>query len=77
METNDVDSCKNFCKLEYPGEAGEKKAIFFAWVDGSQTTLPERYHNTCWCKGANAVYGERKDQTGTTTGKVNCEGMHL
>ena len=66
-KTADVESCKTFCKTEYPNEAK-----YFSWVDGKRTSFGQRYKNTCWCRTKDAIKnGEKTNPIGTTTG-VTC-----
>ena len=65
--TADAESCKAFCKTDYPTEAK-----YFSWVDGKQTKFGERYKNTCWCRTKDAIsQGTRRTVEGTTTG-ITC-----
>ena len=74
LKGGDADSCKSYCKKEFPGAA-----TYFAWVDDTfedaQGNPAKDFHNSCWCKKETDVDGEKR--TGVTTGKVKCEGMHL
>lgn len=65
--------------MDGPEDEYGDDAVYFAWVDAIRTTIQNpRYHDTCWCKGKDAIKnGEKRVAPGTTTGKINCEGMHL
>ena len=70
LKDGDADSCKSYCKKEFPGTA-----TYFAWVDDTfedaQGNPAKAFHNSCWCKKETDVNGE--ERTGVTTGRVDCE----
>ena len=64
---NDVESCRSFCRSNYP------TAKYFEWVGPSPWWDPfslwQPEPNTCWCKHSDQG---RKTRDGSTSGEVIC-----
>ena len=60
---NDVESCRSFCKSDYPS------ATHFTWIGPNAAWTPG--HNTCWCKTSNFVRKPGR-RWGETSGEVSC-----